>query len=88
MKKEIENNTPYWDIIPGTLVRHKVFETNSGQVSRYGIVLSQNHDGEQSWVYWNHCEEYPVSKLRSNYSSFVRSSYLEIVSEMPQEDYL
>lgn len=76
------------EIQPGTLVKHKIFKNTSGQVARYGILLSQNYKNDQSYVCWNHCDEFPVNKFRSNYRSFVQSQYLEIVSEMPHEDYL
>ena len=67
----------------GSLVRHKVFTSNKSPVYRYGIVLSQTVRGDQTHVYWNHCKEFPVSRNGHNYSSYVHTQYLDVVSEMP-----
>ena len=61
----------------GSLVRHKVF----GETYRYGIVLSQNHTMEQTRVMWNFCENFPVSKPGVNYTSYVHTQYLDVLSE-------
>ena len=75
------NSCPF--VKEGSLVRHKVFHTRKSSIYRYGIVLSQTVRGDQTHVFWNYCKEFPVSRNGANYSSYVHTQYLDVVSEMP-----
>lgn len=66
---------------PGTLVAHKVFMTSTDDVYRFGIVkfdVDENH----VFVLWCPCDDYPVSKDGSLYSSPVSMKNLEVLNEI------
>ena len=67
---------------PGTLVAHKVFMTSKEDIYRIGIVKF-DVDDKHVFVMWCPCDDYPVSKGRSIYSSPVNTINLEVLNEIP-----